>query len=333
MKYTIPGIIGILLLIPFGSHCQIADTAIVNDGISKKIADNYINAITRRSAEYQRKIDKSTMEYLDKLKSKEQILQQQLNKLDSNKALQVFNGSKQAYDKIENELKNNSENILKSCGKYIPGIDSALTSLKFLQHNENITGKIGTNFAQVNAAISKVKALEDQFRRTDNVKEFIREREQYLQQQLSSYQLPGLQKYNQQAAYYAQQVNELKEAWDDPSKAEEKALKLLNKLPAFRDFMKKNSMIAGLFNMPEDYSTSGLGDLQTKEQVQKLIQQQMTLMGPNGAQTAQQNIGDAQSTLSSLRDKLNSGSSELAMPPGQGNSQHTKTFLKRIEYG
>ncbi len=181
--------------------------------------------------------------------------------------------------------------------------------------------------------MSKVQALEDQFKKTDNVEDFIKQREQYLQQQLSSYNLPGLQQYKQQAAYYGQEMQELKQDWDDPSRAEAKAMDLLNKLPAFQNFMKKNSMIAGLFNIPDDYSTSGIAGLQTRDQVQKLMQEKMQMMGPNGAQTAQQNIGDAQSALTSLRNKLNQGSSELAMPDGQGNNQHTKTLFKRLEYG
>ena len=93
---------------------------------------------------------------------------------------------------------------------------------------------------------------------------------------------------------------------------------LLNKLPAFQNFMKKNSMIAGLFNIPDDYSTAGIAGLQTRDVVQKQMQQQMMFMGPNGAQAAQLNIGDGQSALTTLRNKLNQGSSELAMPDWSG---------------
>jgi hypothetical protein len=95
------------------------------NSISSKLSNKYINAIGRRSSEYQAEIKQTTEKYLDKLKSQELILQQELSKVDPNKALQVFDRSQQTYDKIQNELKNNSENVLKSCGKYIPGIDSA----------------------------------------------------------------------------------------------------------------------------------------------------------------------------------------------------------------
>jgi hypothetical protein len=334
MSSTVTGIYCLLLCIPLGLTAQkqtVPDSTGIT--ISPKLSEKYIQDLGNRSTEYQAKMQQGTEKYLDKLNAQELILQKQLSKTDPAAVERIFSGSQQVYDKIENDLKNNSENILRPMGKYVPGIDSAVTSLKFLQQNGNIPGKLGTNVAKVKAAMSKVQALEDQFKKTDNVEDFIKQREQYLQQQLSSYQLPGLQQYNQQAAYYAQQMNEMKQDWDDPSRAEAKAMDLLNKLPTFQDFMKKNSMIAGLFNIPDNYSTAGIAGLQTREVVQKQMQQQMQFMGPNGAQTAQQNIGDGQSALTNLRNKLNQGSSELAMPDGQGNNQHTKTLFKRLEYG
>jgi hypothetical protein len=333
MKYTFPGIACVFVLFSFTADCQANQAAIQQPDISQKLSDKYIREMGSRSALYQEKIQVSTEKYLEKLKAQEQILRQQLDKINPEAAQRIFNGSQQAYNKIQNDLKNNSENVLRSCGKYVPGIDSAITSLKFLQQNGNISEKLSSNVAQVKAALSKVKELEDQFKKTDNVADFINQREDYLKQQLSSYKLPGLQQYKQQAAFFGQQMAELRQDWDDPSRMEQKAITQLNKIPAFREFMKKNSMIAGLFNIPDDYSTTGIAGLQTKDQVQKLMQESMKLMGPGGAQTAQQNIGEAQSSLATLRNKLNQGSSELAMPPGQGNDQHTKTFLRRIEYG
>jgi hypothetical protein len=334
MPSAVTGIYCLVISIPLSLTAQkqsVPDSSGIT--ISPKLSEKYIQDIGNRSAEYQAEIQQGTEKYLDKLNVQEQILQKQLSNTDPAAAERIFSGSQQLYDKIQNDLKNNSENILRSMGKYFPGIDSAVTSLKFLQQNGINSGKLGTNVAQVKAAISKVQSLEDQFKKTDNVEDFIKQREQYLQQQLSSYNLPGLQQYKQQAAYYGQQMQELKQDWDDPSRAEAKAMDLLNKLPAFQNFMKKNSMIAGLFNIPDDYSTSGIAGLQTRDQVQKLMQEKMQLMGPNGAQTAQQNIGDAQSALTNLRNKLNQGGSDLSMPDGQSNNQHTKTLFKRLEYG
>jgi hypothetical protein len=334
MPSAVTGFLCLLAFIPLTATAQRASIADSNGiAISAKLSDRYVNAVSNRSAEYQIQMEQSTEKYLNKLKARELILQQQLSKVNPGVAEKIFSGSVQTYDRLQNDIKNNSENVLKSCGKYVPGIDSALTSLKFLQQNGNITNKLGNNVTQIKIAMSRVQALEDQFKKTDNVEDFIKQRENYLQQQLSGFNLPGLQQYKQQAAYFAQQMNELKQDWDDPSRVEEKTMTILNKIPAFQDFLKKNSMIAGLFNIPDDYSAAGIAGLQTRDQVQKLMQQQMQLMGPGGSQTAQQNIGDGQSSLTSLRNKLNQGSSDLAMPDGQGNNQHTKSLFKRLEYG
>ena len=277
--------------------------------------------MSERSAEYQIKLQESTTNYLNKLQDQEHKMQVQLEKVNPDAAKRVFENSQKIYEKLQNDLMHNSENVLKSCGKYVPGIDSAITSLKFLQLSGVGSTRIGDNLNQAKAALAKVKQLEDQFKKSDNVEEFLKQREEFLKQQLTAFHVPGLDKYNQLAAYYAQQMEEYKQAWEDPTKMEAKAMNILNKIPAFQDFMQKNSMIAGLFNIPSDYATSGVAGLQTKEEVQKVMEQNMALMGPKGAQGAQQNIGDGQSALASVRNKLNQGSSELAMPPGHGNSQ------------
>jgi hypothetical protein len=333
MPSAVLGMLCLLCCISMGATAQpgsVKDTA----GISARLSEKYISDMGRRSADYQARMEQGTEKYLSKLQTQEQALQQQLAKVNPGAASKVFDGVQQQYEKIQNDLKNNSESVLKSCGKYVPGIDSALTSLKFLQQSAHMPGMPGIPATQAQAALSKVQALEDQFKKSDNVEDFIKQREGYLQQQLSSYNLPGLQQYNIQAAYYAQTMSELKADWEDPSRAEAKAVALLNKLPAFQTFMQKNSMIAGLFNIPADYSTAGLAGLETKDQVQQTMQQSMSTMGPGGAQTASQNIGDGQSALTSLRNKINQGSgSDLTMPDGQGNNQHTKSLFRRLEYG
>jgi hypothetical protein len=328
---------GVLCLLSYASLCQTSAKAPVassiDSTISPKISEKYITDMGSRSAEYQAKMQEATTSYLSKLQAQEQVLQQQLNKTNPDAASKIFSGSTAAYDKIQSDLKNNSASVLNSYGRYVPGIDSAVTSLKFLQQGALQNSKLASQSAQIQTAMSKVTALEAQFKKADNVQDFIKQREQYLQQQLSSYNLPGLQKFQTQAAYFGQEIQGLKQDWQDPSRMEAKAVALLNKLPAYQQFMQRNSAIANLFNVPSDYGTQSVAGLQTKDVVQKAMQQNIGMMGPKGAETASANIADGQSALSDLRSKLNQGSSELAMPEGQVNGQHTKSLFRRIEYG
>jgi hypothetical protein len=124
---------------------------------------------------------------------------------------------------------------------------------------------------------------------------------------------------------------------NDPDQLEKKALSLLNQLPAFQNFMKSNSQLAGLFNLPGNYgSPQGLVGLQTRDQVNSLIQSQVASGGAGGAAALQANLESAGSQLDSYKDKLSklgSGSGDIDMPDFKPNEQKTKTFWKRLEYG
>jgi hypothetical protein len=125
---------------------------------------------------------------------------------------------------------------------------------------------------------------------------------------------------------------------NDPDKLEKKALTLLNKLPAFQQFMKKNSMLASLFNIPSDNTgTSQVAQgLPSREQVMSSIQGQFGAAVPNPTSMIQQNLQSAEGQLDQLRDKLNAFSGNgggIDIPDFKPNNQKTKSFLKRIEYG
>ena len=124
---------------------------------------------------------------------------------------------------------------------------------------------------------------------------------------------------------------------NDPDKLEQQALSLLNKLPAFQSFMKQNSQLAGLFNLPGNYGdATDLAGLQTRSQVAALINQQVAAGGPDGAAALQGSLQSAQSQLDGYKDKLSKlggGSGDIDMPDFKPNEQKTKTFWRRLEYG
>jgi len=105
--------------------------------------------------------------------------------------------------------------------------------------------------------------------------------------------------------------------------------------------MQKNSMLASLFRMPGDpndpLAQANLAGLQTRAQVNNLIQQQIASGGPNAQQQFRQTLQDAQGRLNELKNKINQyggGSSDDIMPEGfKPNDQKVKSFWKRLEYG
>lgn len=170
---------------------------------------------------------------------------------------------------------------------------------------------------------------------TEDIKKYIRERKEYLKQQLGKYTSlnKDLMKINKTVFYYSQQVKEVKEALKDPKKAEQKILALLRESKLFQDFIQKNSFLAGLFETPSNYSTTGVGNLQTRGQIDQFIQTRMSTMGSNAQQQMQQNIQAGQQQLQQLKAKFLYVNNLGEMPEFEPNMEKTKQFKKRLELG
>jgi hypothetical protein len=297
-----------------------------------KVTSKYIESVGQRSEKMSSDIDKKTEKYLASLQKREQKLQRKLAKIDSVAAHNIFLNANSQYEKLQADIRNKSANLLGGTGKYIPWLDTASNSLSFLNTNQ-LTSKLPVNPVQIQAAMGKVHDLENQLKQAENIKEFIRQRKEYLKQQLNSYNLgSGLKNYSKEGYYYTQQINEYRAALDDPSKMEQKAMALLRDLPVFQKFMNDHGFLAGLFNIPSDYA-QGMGGLQTLSQIQGMMQDRMTSLGPNPQAMMQQSLSAAQSQLSDLRNKFPSMGEPGNMPEFKPNQEKTKTFLKRLTYG
>jgi hypothetical protein len=110
----------------------------------------------------------------------------------------------------------------------------------------------------------------------------------------------------------------------------------------FQDFMKKHSMLASLFRLPVDDPNDptylqSLAGLQTRVQVNQLVQQQISAAGPGALQQVRSNLQEAQTQLQALKDKLTQAvgrhSSDDELPDFRPNGQRVKSFFNRIEVG
>jgi hypothetical protein len=164
-------------------------------------------------------------------------------------------------------------------------------------------------------------------------------------QNLAAKPLAGM---NQQVYYYSQQLREYKEMWNNPDQLTKRLLAQVNRLPTFQNFMKQNSMLAGLFQVPGNYGNAkALDGLQTKSQVARQIQTQVSGHAPDPTTTAgteggqgigvlQSNLQQAQTQLDTYKSKLDqmgTGNGDMDLPNFKPNNQRTKTFLHRLELG
>jgi hypothetical protein len=299
--------------------------------------------INRKAEGLDDALTKQTEKYLERLAKKEKKIQEKLYKLDSNAAKNLFNGTQQRYADLQNStIANASSSGAPLTGEYLPFTDSIKTSLSFLQKNESFLNASPKVQGEISSSIVEFNKLQNNFRNADQVKEYIRQRKQALKDQLNRYiQNSAIKKYldeyNRQVYYYSEQVKEYKEVLNDPNKMMEKALVILNKIPAFTRFMQQNGQLAGLFGISSDYgSAEGIAGLQTRDQVMQLLQGQVSGGGAGGMAALQSSLQTAHEQLDQFKDKLNSlggGSGDIDMPKFKPNDQKTRAFLKRLELG
>jgi hypothetical protein len=333
-KCLLPALAGILFAIQLTAQSSRSTTV---DSVLQ-IPASYLDKASSKANQLQQKLDGKTDKVLLQMMKQEEKMKRKLAKIDSLKAKEIFGDVKQKYDDLKAQLAN------KVSGKqYIPWLDTIITSLKFLQQNPQVISQIKDGEKKLKDATEQLNGLRDKFQQAEEVKKFLRERKEFLKQQLSQLGfVKELTKVNKQVYYYAEQVKEYKEILKDHEKAERKAIELLSKTKFFQDFMQKNSMLASLFRMPgEDPNDpavqASLAGLQTRAQVNNLIQQQITAGGPGAVDQFRQNIQGAQGMLNNIKNKINQfggGSSDMEMPEGfKPNGQKTKSFRKRIELG
>ncbi|WP_276483683.1 hypothetical protein [Paraflavitalea pollutisoli] len=297
--------------------------------------------IQNKTAKLEAQVTRATEKYLERLSRKEEMLRKKLMKTDSSAAKELFNNSKEQYAKLSAQLKDPTAVADKVGGQYLPYVDSLKSSLSFLQQNCSLLNK--DQAGKIASSLQQVQQLQGKLQQADQVKEFIRQRKEQIQAALSRYtNLPKAitkryQDFQKELYYYNQQVQEYRDLLNDPDKLLTKTLGLLQKLPAFQTFLKEHSELASLFAVPAGYASGqSLAGLQTRDQVQSLLQNQLSAAGPNAQQLLQQNLQGAQAQLSQLKDKiskLGSGGGYINIPNFKPNNQKTKTFWKRLEYG
>jgi len=297
--------------------------------IFQKYTTSYIEKVSSKSKDLGEKLDKKSAKALRQLQKQEDNISRKLKKIDSSKANELRNLAKTKLDQLEKKLQHPGK-----ITQYIPGLDSLSTSLNFLTNTREVSGKL-------KVALGRVDQLKSNLNKAENIKAYLKERRQQLREELEKLGFTKeLKKLNKQAYYYAQQLKEYKDILNDPGKIEKRALQLLRKTKLWKDFFRKNSMLASLFRIPDPdqpFDPASLAGLQTRSQVNGLIQQQIAAGGPNAGQQLQQNLQAAQSQLNELKNKVlkaGGGSSDAEMPEGfKPNDQKTKSFLKRLEYG
>lgn len=330
MRYRIPAIILCTCTFSFSAFSQDSSGSSSNPLIPSK----YFESASKKASQLEQKLDKKSEKALRQLQKREEQIKKKLVKIDSLAADNVFANVQDKYKQLGVKLK-----ASKKLTQYLPSIDTLATSLRFLEQNQQWLSEAKEVKEKLIDAISKVKELETKLQKAEEIRQFMRERRQYMKEQLEEFGFAKeLKKLNKQVYYFSQQINEYKAILNDPKKIERRAIDLLSKSKFFQDFMQKNSTLASLFRLPADpndpANLANLSGLQTRAQVNQLIQQQIGAGGSNAMAQVRQNLQNAQTQLNELKGKINQfggGSSDMEMPDFKPNNQKVRSFWKRIE--
>ena len=308
-----------------------------------------LSRIQARTANLNQQLTQQTQNYLQKAAKREAAMRQKLMASDSNAAKTLFAGSDARYAALSQQIKTDTGAAGRSSsGTYKPYLDSLQGSVAFLKQNPQLLSASGAApstqmMTQLQGTSTQLQTLQAKMADADIAKSYIQQRKQQIGQYLAQHNnLQSLlgKSYagmNQDVYYYSQQLRQYKEMWNNPDQLEQKALTLLNRVPAFQTFMTTHSQLAGLFHLPGNYGTSqALSGLQTKDQVAQQIQGQVSAGGTAGAQSLQSGLQSAESQLDTYKSKLSAlgaGNGDMDMPDFKPNDQKTKTFWKRLEYG
>ena len=326
----------LLLLLTFSHVCEAQLDSTIT--ALQEIPGKYLSSVENKIDKYSTRITGKTEKTLSKLARWESKIKDLLEKVSPETAQKLFGNNQLTFTTALQKLREGKTVIEGYRIKYNEYRDKLTTSIKYLEEQKD---KLDTKLIKPIAnAKQKLTELEETISNTEAVEQFIKERRKQLLNEAVKYlgKSKYLTKIDKEAYYYVETLRNYKELFSDRKKAEQLAYKILNKIPAFKKFTEQNSMLASLFRMPGSGNAdpSSFAGLQTRESVQALLQDRIAIGGPNAQQQIGQNFQQGQAELNALKNKvIQSGgsSSDANMPNFKPNSQKSKTFLQRLEYG
>ena len=285
------------------------------------IQTRYFRYVENTTLKYEKRVTQYSRKMLARFSKEEGKIKRTLEKLDPIKAKELFANDIQSFS---NSLKGRVYSKIPLNGH----LDTVQLSLQFLR------GK-GLSSQYLNQAIKSQEQLQGKLKVTEDIQAYVQTRRKQLQEQLIRYTQfsKNFKVLSKQAYYYKQQLEEYKSIYESPSKIGRKAVNELKKLQAYNDFINRNSIVAGMFNLGTDYNNArSLEGLQVRTQVEEVVQARIG-SDPNVGAVISQQMEQAKDKLSELKNKFPELNSPSDMPDFKPNPMKTKPFLSRLEFG
>ncbi|RFS18826.1 hypothetical protein DVR12_26885 [Chitinophaga silvatica] len=272
---------------------------------------DFVNNIFKESYKITSSIDKTNAKVLARMNRKTCKLRNKLMQKDSALAYRL--------DSLLGLAENETQHFESAYNSYL---DTLTWSIRFL------TAENPLNHHSVKA-IEQIKNVENTLLKSNQIAGRLDLLKQALQNQFPGY--GEINKYlkhiNKEAYYFSSKIKEYKSLLKDRKKLTAEVLSALYKNKRFTQFFKQNSTLASYFNSP----ASPNPEMQTRAMVQQLIAQRLSNSAiiQNRLDAATSELSQLQQRSSDLLQKQN----DEKMPDFKPNSQHNKSFLKRLEVG
>ncbi len=186
----------------------------------------------------------------------------------------------------------------------------------------------------MNELKARLANLHTETERAEAIKQFINERKQLLREQLSGLNLDRqLEKIHRSTEQYKHLVNDYKDILNTPGRLQQEALTQLKRIPAFNNFMQRNSAFSSLFPHAGGHAIPNLAGMQTIQSAGMLVNSRLSGGAEGAMQMVAGQIQQAQNQLTSLLNRTGGNANTLEMPDYRAKSLKSKTFLQRIEMG
>jgi hypothetical protein len=326
----------LLLVLQITSSAQ-ERTALSDQVIN--LPDKLFSKLNDKMEKLDKQLSHQTDKTLHRLKKQEARIKRKLYRKDPALAKTIFEDSPDRYNEFIQHLHTNSFSIdPRKVGDYLPDFDSLKSALGFLGSGQTSLSNVTTG-KQAQQALTTMNGIQNKLKYVSEIRNYIKSRKQFLSSMLSKQGVShALKKMNKDVYYYGQYIQEYKSILNDPSKMEKLAINLLNKIPAFREFVQKNSFLSSVFAPNAMFAMNNganvdIPGLQTRTQVNQLINSSMVSAGSGGQDILGQRLADVKKELDELKGKVSAWDDNAELPAFKPNEMKSKSFLKKLEFG
>lgn len=304
--------------------------AVKSDGTvisNRPLSEREYEQLSKRYRKWTKRLKKKNQRLLSDAYS----LEKKMYKTDS---LQLTDQDQESYAVMQKQLLS-ADSITTgtiTLKEYLPRLDSIQAGIQFLQQQK----------AMLSPALQQlgidIKVFQQQWQSSLDLQSFIRDRRQHLKSYLEKLgQFSRLEAFNKELVYYQQHLNEFRQYLKSPDQLALRLIGMAKKDPQFVAFLSQNSNLSQFFSIPGmSIDPTAIAGLQTRVNLQNQLSTQLSGTGQDPSQYMQAQVQAASQELNQLKDKINAmggGSSDMEIPDFKPNTQKTKTFWKRMEWG